>query len=181
LGLEINQLSLKSRIGEIWLGCTPRGLFWVNLRPVDTRALEGFFDDARRVNLRQGGEMVELAARELVLYLEGKLKKFTAKMDLRGTTPFQRKVWRATCKVPYGQVRTYAWIADRLGDPNSARAVGNALGKNPIPIFIPCHRVVGAHGGLGGFSAGLSFKRWLLSLESGQSSLGLGADGDLSA
>jgi methylated-DNA-[protein]-cysteine S-methyltransferase len=120
--------------------------------------------------------MVEQAARELLTYLEAKQKKFSVKLDLRGTTPFQRKVWRATCKIPYGQVRTYAWIADKLGDPNCARAVGNALGRNPIPIFIPCHRVVGAHGGLGGFSAGLSFKRWLLSLEAGQSSLGLGGD-----
>jgi len=181
VALEITQLSLKSRIGDIWLGCTPRGLFWVNLRPVDTRAVEGFFDEGHKVELKQGGEMAEQAARELILYLEAKQTEFTVKLDLRGTTPFQRKVWRATCKIPYGQVRTYAWIADKLGDPNSARAVGNALGKNPIPIFIPCHRVVGAHGGLGGFSAGLSFKRWLLSLEAGQASLGLGEDGDLSA
>jgi O-6-methylguanine DNA methyltransferase len=178
LALEITQMSLKSRIGEIWLGCTPRGLFWVNLRPVDTLAVESFFEEGRRVKLKHGGDTAEQAARELILYLEGKLKKFTVKLDLRGTTPFQRKVWRATSKIPYGQVRSYAWIADRLGDPNSARAVGNALGKNPIPIFIPCHRVVGAHGGLGGFSAGLSFKRWLLSLESGQSSLGLVTDED---
>jgi methylated-DNA-[protein]-cysteine S-methyltransferase len=179
LALEIAQMSLKSRVGEIWLGCTPRGLFWVNLRPVDALAVEGFFEEGHRVKLKHGGEMAERAGRELILYLEGKLRKFTVKLDLRGTTPFQRKVWRATCKIPYGQVRTYAWIADKLGDPNSARAVGNALGKNPIPIFIPCHRVVGAHGGLGGFSAGLGFKRWLLSLESGQSVLGLGGEGDM--
>lgn len=176
MALEISQLSLKSRIGDIWLGCTPRGLFWVNLRRVDTRAVEGFFDQGRAVVLSEGGDMVEKAARELLMYLEARQKKFTVKFDLRGTTPFQRKVWRATCRIPYGQVRTYAWIADRLGDPNCARAVGNALSRNPIPIFIPCHRVVGAHGGLGGFSAGLSFKRWLLSLEAGQSSLGLGGD-----
>ncbi len=180
MALEITQLSLKSRIGDIWLGCTPRGLFWVNLRPVDTQAIEGFFDEGHRVMLKQGGEMVEQAARELLTYLEAKQRKFSVKLDLRGTTPFQRKVWRATCKIPYGQVRTYAWIADKLGDPNCARAVGNALGRNPIPIFIPCHRVVGAHGELGGFSAGLSFKRWLLSLEAGQSSLGLGGDEALS-
>ncbi len=176
MALEISQLSLKSRIGDVWLGCTPRGLFWVNLRPVDTRAVESFFEGGRGIVMEQGGAVVEQAARELLRYLEAKQKRFTVKLDLRGTTPFSRKVWRATCKIPYGQVRTYACIADKLGDPNCARAVGNALGRNPIPIFIPCHRVIGAHGGLGGFSAGLSFKRWLLNLESGQSSLGLGVD-----
>ena len=84
-------------------------------------------------------------------------------------------MWRTTRKIPYGQVRTYAWVAERIGEPNSARAVGGALGKNPVPIFIPCHRVVGSHGSLGGFGAGLNVKERLLALEAGQVTLGLDA------
>lgn len=99
------------------------------------------------------------------------------KLDLRSSTPFSRKVWRAASKIPYGQVRSYAWVAEKLGDPNAARAVGGALGRNPVPIFIPCHRVLDSHGGLAGFGGGLPLKRWLLALESGQPSLGLGTEG----
>jgi methylated-DNA-[protein]-cysteine S-methyltransferase len=99
------------------------------------------------------------------------------KLDLRSATPFSKRVWRATSKIPYGQVRSYAWVAEKLGNPDAARAVGGALGRNPVPIFIPCHRVLDSDGGLGGFGAGLPLKRWLLALESGQPSLGLPPDG----
>lgn len=172
--MEVNHLSLKTRIGDIWLGSTPRGLFRVNFGSVDAIALEGFFRDREGITFTKGGKIVEQAGRELLHYLEGKQRRFTVRIDLTAATPFSRRVWGVTRKIPYGQVRTYAWVAERLGDPNCARAVGGALGKNPIPVFIPCHRVVGSHGWLGGFSAGLSIKRWLLAMESGQSILRLG-------
>ncbi len=171
--LVVNYLSLKTRFGDMWLGSTPKGLFWVQFGAVDTDALLGLFHGREDIAFGQGGQTVEQAGRELLRYLEGRQRKFSVKLDLTGSSSFARKVWRAARKIPYGQVRTYGWIAERIGAPNSARAVGGALGKNPVPIFIPCHRVVGSHGWLGGFGAGVAVKENLLALESGQVSLGL--------
>lgn len=176
-GLIVNHLTLKSRIGEIWLASSQRGLFWVNLGPVDVEALKSFYDRTPGITFARGGKRVEHAARELLLYLEGKLTRFSAKLDLRSSTPFSRKVWKITSKIPYGSVRSYAWVAEKLGNPNAARAVGGALARNPVPIFIPCHRVLDSHGGLAGFGGGLAMKEWLLTLEAGQPSLGLGTGG----
>ncbi len=85
-------------------------------------------------------------------------------------TPFQRKVWRAIQKIPYGETRSYQWIAKKIGRPKAVRAVGQACGKNPLPLLIPCHRVVGSRGKIGGFTGagstgGLKLKRRLLKLE----------------
>ena len=175
----ISHMTLKTRIGEVWVGSTPSGLFWVNLGAVDSSAVEGFFEGRREqgqeVAFQRGGDLIERAGHELQLYLEGRLTRFTGRLDLSGTTAFSRKVWRVTRKIPFGQVRTYAWVAEKVGEPQSVRAVGRALGRNPVPIFVPCHRVVGSGGWLGGFSAGLSIKRWLLALESGQKRLDLGS------
>ena len=77
-------------------------------------------------------------------------------------TPFQRKVWRGIRTVPYGQTRSYKWLAQKVGNPLSVRAVGNACGKNPLPIIIPCHRIIASNGSLGGFSGGVKLKRQLL-------------------
>jgi methylated-DNA-[protein]-cysteine S-methyltransferase len=175
--LILSHLAIKTRIGDVWLASTPRGLFWVNLGSVDVEALESFYSERREIALRKGGPLVEKAGRELQYYLEGKLKRFSVKIDFTGHSAFSRRVWQAARKIPYGQVRPYAWIAERLRQPNSARAVGGALSRNPVPIFVPCHRVVGSHGELGGFSGGVGMKRWLLALESGQPSLDLDAGG----
>jgi O-6-methylguanine DNA methyltransferase len=80
-------------------------------------------------------------------------------------TEFQRRVWSVLREIPYGQMQTYKWVAEQIGDPNAARAVGNACGANPLPIVQPCHRVIASDGSLGGFSAGISLKRRLLDLE----------------
>jgi O-6-methylguanine DNA methyltransferase len=175
LKLVIGYLNLKTQIGDMWLAATPKGLFRVEFGAIDVDALKGFFESRSEVAFTMGGEIAEQAGRELLHYLEGRLRRFSVRLDLTGASAFSRKVWNATRKVPYGQVRTYGWIAEKIGDPYSSRAVGGALGKNPVPIFIPCHRIVGSHGWLGGFSAGLPVKERLLALESGQSSLGFGA------
>jgi methylated-DNA-[protein]-cysteine S-methyltransferase len=172
--LVVTYLGLKSRIGDLWLAATPRGVFYLNLGPVEVDALKSFYVHLPGIVFLRGGKRVEHAAREVLLYLEGKLKRFSVKLDLRGSTAFSRRVWKATCKIPYGQVRSYAWVAGRVGDPNKARAVGGALSRNPVPILIPCHRVIGTHGDLCGFAGGLGLKSRLIALESGQSTLGLG-------
>ncbi len=98
-------------------------------------------------------------------YFEGKNVDFNAPLDLSGATPFQRKVWAATCLIPYGETRSYAWLANRIEKPGAFRAAGHALGQNPLPIIVPCHRVIGSDGGLCGFGGGLEMKKRLLELE----------------
>jgi methylated-DNA-[protein]-cysteine S-methyltransferase len=101
---------------------------------------------------------------QLKKYLEGELQRFDCKLDFKGT-PFQKKVWSALAKIPYGQTRSYKEIARAIGHPKAFRAVGNANGQNFIPLIIPCHRVIESNGGLGGFGHGVKVKKQLLDFE----------------
>lgn len=101
----------------------------------------------------------------LKAYFRGQQVTFPDKIDLSGATPFQREVWQKTRLIAYGETRSYAWVANQVGKPKAARAVGQALGSNPLPIIVPCHRVVASDGNLGGFSGGIEMKRSLLRLE----------------
>ena len=101
---------------------------------------------------------------ELSAYFKGEPVVFSQKPDLRGTR-FQKEVWRELMKIPYGNVRSYKWLAAKIGKPNAARAVGNALGMNRIPVIVPCHRIIESSGGLGGFGGGIELKKRLLKLE----------------
>jgi O-6-methylguanine DNA methyltransferase len=103
--------------------------------------------------------------RQLKAYLAGKPVRFNYRLDLSSGTPFQQKVWRAMLTIPRGETRSYAWIAKRIGKPKAARAVGAACGANPVPIIVPCHRVLASDGTLGGFGGGLALKKQLLKLE----------------
>lgn len=105
---------------------------------------------------------------ELDAYFAGRLRSFSACCDLTGLPAFTREVLRVTSGIPYGDVRSYRWVAEQLGKPKASRAVGNALARNPIPIIIPCHRVVRSDGHLGGYALGLKWKRKLLELEKGR-------------
>ena len=98
-------------------------------------------------------------------YFSGQRVDFPDMLDFSGATTFQCEVWQAARLIPYGQTRTYAWLAAQVGNPGAARAVGQALGRNPLPIIIPCHRVLASNGGLGGFSGRLEMKKYLLQLE----------------
>jgi methylated-DNA-[protein]-cysteine S-methyltransferase len=104
--------------------------------------------------------------RQLTEYFGGKRLVFKLPLDLDQGTPFQRKVWRALLDIPYGRTVTYKEIAESIGQPSASRAVGGANGSNPIPIVIPCHRVVASGNKLGGYGGGLDVKRRLLELES---------------
>ena len=107
----------------------------------------------------------ELSAR-IQRYFDGEETDFPYPLDLRTSTAFQQAVWNTTCTIPYGETRSYGWIAEQLGRPRSGQAVGKALACNPLPIIIPCHRVIGSNrGSLGGFSGGLELKKRLLHLE----------------
>ncbi len=107
---------------------------------------------------------LEDAASQLEAYLAGKHRGFDLPLDPAGT-PFQREVWFTLASIPYGQTISYAELASKVGRPRAFRAVGQANGANPLPIFLPCHRVVASGGGLGGYSGGLDLKRALLALE----------------
>jgi methylated-DNA-[protein]-cysteine S-methyltransferase len=98
-------------------------------------------------------------------YFGGEPVEFADKLDLSGTTCFQRNVWQAVRHIPRGETRSYGWVAKQLGLSGAARAVGQALGKNPIPIVVPCHRVISSDGKLGGFGGGVEIKKLLLQLE----------------
>ncbi|MEU1513489.1 methylated-DNA--[protein]-cysteine S-methyltransferase [Streptomyces sp. NPDC005811] len=106
------------------------------------------------------------AEEQLEAYFEGGLKEFTLQLRMAGT-PFQREVWDQLRGIPYGETRSYGELAEALGNPGASRAVGLANGKNPIGIIVPCHRVVGANGGLTGYGGGLDRKQRLLDFESG--------------
>lgn len=101
---------------------------------------------------------------QLLAYLRGERKTFDLPLDPRGT-PFQRAVWEELRRIPYGTTCTYGELAARIGRPRAVRAVGQANHRNPLPIFIPCHRVIGANGALTGYAGGLELKRSLLKLE----------------
>jgi len=105
----------------------------------------------------------------LKVYFSGHRTTFPDKLDLSRATHFQREVWEITRLIPYGETRSYAWVAEQIKRPKAVRAVGQALSKNLLPIIVPCHRVVASGGKLGGFSGGVEMKRYLLSLEASAS------------
>ena len=120
--------------------------------------------EKRRVKYRDGGELNEALSSELDAYFAGKLIGFTLPLDIRGTL-FQLRVWNELCRIPYGETSTYGKIAAAIVNAKASRAVGHAIGNNPIAIIVPCHRVIGSDGGLTGYASGLERKRFLLNLE----------------
>ena len=120
-----------------------------------------------RFGARPGPSATHPAATQLEAYFAGDLTDFTVPFELRGGSEFEQAVWREIAKIPYGEMITYGAIATALGDPGAARAVGMACNHNPIPVIVPCHRVVGANGKMVGFGGGIDRKRRLLELEAG--------------
>lgn len=113
---------------------------------------------------RADGTVLKAAVQELEEYFAGRRRAFTVPLAPMGTA-FQQRVWQELRAIPFGEVRSYGELARRLGQPTAARAVGGACGRNPIALFIPCHRVIRSDGSLGGFGCGLARKQWLLQHE----------------
>ncbi|MBI5739096.1 MAG: methylated-DNA--[protein]-cysteine S-methyltransferase [Nitrospirae bacterium] len=111
------------------------------------------------------GSAPESFIRELSAYFNGENSSFTQQIRFLAGTDFEKKVWSALNKIPFGETRSYKWLAGKIGKPAAARAVGGALSKNPIPIVIPCHRVIESDGSLGGYSSGVNVKKRLLEME----------------
>lgn len=158
--------SLDSPIGFLRAACSERGVCRVVFpRETEHRPLESWIAQHTPKAARlTTNALLERTFTELREYFEGTRHDFTLPLDLRGNT-FQRRVWDALAHIPYGQTVSYGGIARRVSTLQAARAVGAACGANPVPIIVPCHRVIGGDGGLHGFGGGLPLKAWLLQHE----------------
>ena len=154
---------IPSPVGELLLAGTESAL-------KEVRFAAGGMGDAPNPDRRRDCRPLREAARQLGEYFAGKRQRFELPLAPDGTV-FQRKVWAALQAIPYGETRSYGDIAEALGKPKAAMAVGGANGSNPLPILIPCHRVIGADGSLTGYGGGLEIKRFLLELELGSRKL----------
>lgn len=158
--------TVETRVGAFGAVLSPHGVCRLTL-PGEPPGLGAAWVERRwpgaRLQGARGGALERLAA-ELDAYLTGRLRQFSVPLDLYGT-PFQIEVWSALRAIAYGDLRTYRQMAAAVGRPRGLRAVGAAMGANPVPILVPCHRVIGSNGGLVGYSGGLPLKRFLLELE----------------
>lgn len=164
--LDVAYTTTDSPFGPLLLAATPRGLVMVNLPAYDPD--EALADLAARVSPRvlEAPARLDRARRELDLYFEGKLREFDLPLDWQLTGKgFRRRILEETAHIPYGRTSSYSEMAAMAGSPRAFRAAGSALGSNPIPIVVPCHRVLRAGGALGGYGGGLPMKQALLRLE----------------
>jgi methylated-DNA-[protein]-cysteine S-methyltransferase len=161
-----------SPVGPLLLAVTELGLCRISFNPEPERDTEEL---ARTFGVRvlRGPKEVDGVRRELEEYFEGRRRSFDLPLDLRGRTGFSREILDRLARVPYGEVTTYKSLAVEAGNPRAARAVGTIMNRNPIPIVLPCHRVVGSNGSLVGYGGGLDRKRQLLDLEAGRPALDL--------
>jgi len=146
--------SYSTKIGRITIAEQDGKIVSIDLQPVSAPAGA----------VEKETPTIKRAATQLNEYMAGRRTEFDLPLAFDGTK-FQTDVWRALLKIPFGKMRSYGGIAAAVGRPRAVRAVGNAVGKNPIPIVIPCHRVIAAGGKIGGFSSGLGMKQKLLSIE----------------
>jgi methylated-DNA-[protein]-cysteine S-methyltransferase len=163
--LDVAYAELDSPLGELLVAVTPRGLVRVAYEGEPRDEVLAELSDEVSPRLLRAPERTDAVRRELDDYFAGRHRSFETSIDWSLVHGFAVGVLRATARVPFGQVTTYGSVAAEAGSPRAARAAGNALGCNPIPIVVPCHRVLHAGGGLGGYSGGLDRKRYLLELE----------------
>lgn len=164
---------VDTKIGRLMIASTQDGLCSIAL-PGETEG--NFIDRLKKTcgecslwdedRMGEKSSINSKARAELLLYFERKLKQFTVPLDMKGTD-FQKKVWQELVRIPYGKTASYGSIAKAVGKPLASRAVGGANNKNPIPIVVPCHRVIGGDGSMVGYGGGLELKKMLLDMESG--------------
>lgn len=152
---RLSYVSLASPIGDLRLVASPNGLRRIDLPPAG---------EPESTWVEESTPILAEVVRQLTEYFAGDRRTFDLPLEPEGTD-FQLSVWKVLRAIPFGQTISYGEQARRLGDANKARAVGSANGRNPLPIVVPCHRVVGADGSLTGFSGGVDAKRWLLEHE----------------
>lgn len=163
--LDVAYATADSPFGRLLLATTERGVVRIGLPNQDSDEL--LEDLARRVSPRvlEAPQRLDEARRELELYFAGRLTDFDLPLDWSLTQGFRRKAQRAIARIPYGQTRSYTEIAASAGNERAVRAAGTACGANPLPIVVPCHRVLRTGGALGGYGGGLPMKKALLRME----------------
>jgi methylated-DNA-[protein]-cysteine S-methyltransferase len=160
--IDVSVSTVESPVGDLLVAVTPHGLVRLAFDPAHV------LDDlAERISPRVVNAPARLdpVRRELDEYFEGRRREFDITVDLSLASGFRRRVLEATARIPAGQVTTYGTLAAQVGKPSAARAVGNAVGSNPVAIVVPCHRVVPASGGVGNYGGGPERKAFLLDLE----------------
>jgi methylated-DNA-[protein]-cysteine S-methyltransferase len=163
--VDVAYALVDSPVGPLVAATTPRGLVEISY---DADELDTVLDTlSRRLSPRvlEAPTRLDAVRRELEEYFEGKRTEFDLPLDWSLTKGFFQRVLRATARVPYGEVSTYRAMAAKAGNERAVRAAGNALGSNPIPIVVPCHRILRTGGGLGGYGGGVEVKEFLLKLE----------------
>jgi methylated-DNA-[protein]-cysteine S-methyltransferase len=163
--LDVAYTTTDSPFGPLLLATTPRGLVRVGLPNQDAGQLLVELADRVSPRILEAPGRLDEVRRELDLYFEGRLEHFDLPLDWRLSKDFRRKVLRAIARIPYGQTRNYTQMATSAGNKRAVRAAGTACGSNPIPIVVPCHRVLRTGGALGGYGGGLPMKQALLELE----------------
>lgn len=161
---ELNYFIFNTDLGWVGILGSAKGLLSTTLPQPSAQEARQLLGDGINQATRSPSPFKALMER-LRIYFNGHKVTFPDELDLSPATPFQRAVWEITRLIPYGETRSYTWVAEQIGKPKAVRAVGQALGKNPLPISIPCHRVVTSNGKLGGFGGGVEMKQHLLSLE----------------
>ena len=151
-----NQIVVTSPVGKLRLIASDKGLVAIDVRNVRAAIDQETNAPAQKI--------LSATKKQLEQYFAGNRTTFDIPLDLEGTD-FQQQAWRALCRIPYGKTISYGQQAKNIKKPKAFRAVGSANGKNPIPIIVPCHRVVAGDGSLGGYSLGLKMKKQLLALE----------------
>ena len=158
----LHYADIDTELGRLRAVSSSRGLVYVELPNASGRGLAGWMEThASGAKLLEGYAPNRAAGRQLTEFAEGKRKTFDLSLDLRGTA-FQIAVYDEVARIPFGETASYSEIAERIGRPKAVRAVGAANGRNPLPIVVPCHRVIGSTGDLTGFGGGLDTKEALL-------------------
>ena len=165
LDIPISYTVFKNPVGLTGLISSSDGLIRLINNLVDEKSIEKHLTQLTNGDISKKASHFKDLIKQFSLYFDGKLKKFDHPLDLRLGTPFQQKVWKKLLTIPYGKTHSYKWLAQSIKNPKASRAVGNANGKNPLSIIIPCHRVVKGNGDMGGYTGGVSIKRLLLKLE----------------
>jgi methylated-DNA-[protein]-cysteine S-methyltransferase len=163
--LDVAYATADSPFGSLLLAATPRGLVKISLPAHDSEATLEELATRISPRLLEAPARLDEARRELDLYFAGRLTEFDLPLDWSLSAGFRRKVQRAIHRIPYGQTRSYTEVARSAGNERAVRAAGTACGSNPLPIVVPCHRVLRSGGGLGGYGGGLPMKEALLRLE----------------
>jgi len=160
--VAFDKISVKE-FGDVWFAVGPKGIWRIEFDTSQLDFLERLYDDG--VSISSGKRLTAPVRHSLAAYFAGRNRTFHLKVDWSRLEGFTRRALQVCARIPYGTVMSYGEIAARAGSPGGARAAGNAMGKNPFAIVVPCHRVINSDGSIGGYGGGLRFKRFLLRME----------------